>query len=34
MPALNSLRFVKYDRPWAIENQQRLRERWQREIGR
>lgn len=28
------LRFVKYDRAWAIENMTRLRERWAREIGR
>ncbi len=33
MPALSTLRFVKYDRQWAIDNMQRLRERWQREIG-
>jgi len=28
------LKFVKYDRQWAIDNQARLRERWTREIGR
>ncbi len=33
MPPLSSLKFVKYDRQWAIDNMQRLRERWQREIG-
>lgn len=33
MPALSSLKFVKYDRQWAIDNQQRLRDRWQRDIG-
>lgn len=29
-----SLKFVKYDREWAIENMGRVRERWTREIGR
>ncbi|MGH2349043.1 MAG: ABC transporter substrate-binding protein [bacterium] len=33
MPPLSSLRFVRYDRQWAIDNQARLREKWQREIG-
>lgn len=33
MPALDSLRFVAYDRQWAIDNMQRIRERWQQEIG-
>lgn len=33
MPALSTLKFVNYDRQWAIDNQQRLRDRWQREIG-
>ncbi len=33
MPSLSTLRFVKYDRQWAIDNMQRLRDRWQREIG-
>jgi len=33
MPALSTFRFVKYDRQWAIDNMQRLRDRWQREIG-
>ncbi len=33
MPALSTLRFVKYDRQWAIDNMMRLRDRWQREIG-
>lgn len=28
------LKFVKYDREWAITNQTRVRERWTREIGR
>jgi iron(III) transport system substrate-binding protein len=28
------LKFVKYDRQWAIDNMTRGRERWQREIGR
>lgn len=28
------LKFVKYDRQWAIDNLTRLRERWTREIGR
>lgn len=28
------LKFVKYDRNWAITNQARVRERWTREIGR
>jgi len=28
------LKFLKYDRQWAIDNMARLRERWQREIGR
>ncbi len=30
----DQLKFVKYDRQWAIDNQARLRERWTREIGR
>lgn len=29
-----SLKFVKYDRGWAIDNMTRIRERWTREIGR
>ena len=29
-----SLKFVKYDRNWAIQNQTQLRERWTREIRR
>jgi iron(III) transport system substrate-binding protein len=33
MPQLASLRFVNYDRQWAIDNQARIRDRWQREIG-
>jgi iron(III) transport system substrate-binding protein len=33
MPPLTSLKFVNYDRQWAIDNMQRLRERWQREIA-
>ncbi len=33
MPSLSTLRFVKYDRQWAIDNMQRLRDRWQREVG-
>ncbi len=32
--AFEALKFVKYDRAWAIENMARLRERWTREIGR
>ncbi|MDR7544805.1 MAG: ABC transporter substrate-binding protein [Armatimonadota bacterium] len=32
--AFEKLQFVKYDRQWAIDNMTRLRERWQREIGR
>jgi iron(III) transport system substrate-binding protein len=28
------LKFVKYDRQWAIDNMARIRERWTREIGR
>ncbi|MCL6552988.1 MAG: ABC transporter substrate-binding protein [Firmicutes bacterium] len=28
------LRFVRYDRQWAIDNMARVRERWQREFGR
>ncbi|MBI4277702.1 MAG: extracellular solute-binding protein, partial [Armatimonadetes bacterium] len=34
MPDPSTLKFVKYDRQWAIDNMQRVRERWQREIGR
>ncbi|HLE77883.1 MAG TPA: ABC transporter substrate-binding protein [bacterium] len=34
MPPLSSLKFVRYDRQWAIDNMARLREKWQREIGR
>lgn len=30
----DQLRFVRYDRDWAIQNMSRIRERWQREIGR
>ncbi len=33
MPPLTTLRFVNYDRQWAIDNMARLRERWQKEIG-
>ncbi len=33
MPALTTLKFVNYNRQWAIDNMARLRERWQREIG-
>ncbi len=33
-PPFESVRFVRYDREWAIENQARVRERWSREIGR
>jgi iron(III) transport system substrate-binding protein len=33
MPPLSSLRFVKYDRQWAIDNQARLRQKWQQVIG-
>lgn len=29
MPALTSLKFVAYNRQWAIDNMQRLREKWQ-----
>jgi iron(III) transport system substrate-binding protein len=32
--AFDQLKFVKYDRAWAIENMTRLRERWQRDIRR
>jgi iron(III) transport system substrate-binding protein len=30
----DQLRFVRYDRAWAIDNMSRIRERWTREIGR
>ena len=33
MPALTTLKFVNYNRQWAIDNMQRLRERWQKEVG-
>jgi len=33
MPALGTLKFVKYDRQWAIDNQTRLRQKWQQVIG-
>lgn len=33
MPLLSSLKFVNYDRQWAIDNQMRVRDRWQREVG-
>lgn len=33
MPQLSSMKFVRYDRPWAIDNQRRIQDRWQREIG-
>jgi len=33
MPGLGTLKFVNYNRQWAIDNMQRLRERWQKEIG-
>ncbi len=33
MPQLSSMKFVNYDRPWAIDNQRRIQDRWQREIG-
>jgi iron(III) transport system substrate-binding protein len=33
MPALSTLKFVSYNRQWAIDNMQRLRDRWQREVG-
>lgn len=32
--AFEALRFVRYDRAWAIDNMARIRERWTREIGR
>ncbi len=32
--AFEQLKFVRYDRQWAIDNMSRVRERWQREIGR
>ncbi len=34
MPERSTLRTVRYDRAWAIENQARIRQRWQQEIGR
>jgi len=34
MPDRSTMKFVKYDRAWAIENQARIRQRWQTEIGR
>ena len=33
MPGLTTLKFVNYNRAWAIDNMARLRERWQRDIG-
>jgi iron(III) transport system substrate-binding protein len=30
----SQLKFVKYDRQWAIDNMDRIRNRWQQEIGR
>ncbi len=33
MPGLTTLKFVNYNRQWAIDNMQRLRDKWQREIG-
>jgi len=33
MPPLSTLKFVNYNRQWAIDNMQRLRDRWQREVG-
>jgi hypothetical protein len=33
MPALTTLKFVKYDRQWAIDNQARIRTKWQQVIG-
>jgi iron(III) transport system substrate-binding protein len=33
-PPFESVRFVRYDREWAIANAERVRERWSREIGR
>ncbi|MDR7608026.1 MAG: ABC transporter substrate-binding protein, partial [Armatimonadota bacterium] len=33
-PPFESVKFVRYDREWAIANAERVRERWTREIGR
>ena len=33
-PPFESVKFVRYDREWAIANADRVRERWTREIGR
>lgn len=33
MPGLTTLKFVKYDRQWAIDNQNRIRQKWQQVIG-
>ncbi len=33
-PPFESVKFVRYDREWAIANMERIRERWSREIGR